>query len=118
MLPADADREALIANIGTTRQVVEARRKMDEIKATGEWSNVPFPNKRAFLHNPDFIIDDTEEPPVVLDVTAGGGSIPFEAGRLARIHRGTGMDGVRTAEGGGEGVTGAMIRARIRVDRK
>ena len=35
--------------------------------------------------------------------------------RLARIHRWTGMDGVRTAEGG-EGVTGAMIRARIWVD--
>ena len=34
---------------------------------------------------------------------------------LARIHRRTGMDGVRTAEGG-EGVTGAMIRARIWVD--
>ena len=33
----------------------------------------------------------------------------------ARIHRRTGMDGVRTAEGG-EGVTGAMIRARIWVD--
>ena len=31
---------------------------------------------------------------------------------LPRIHRWTGMDGVRTAEGG-EGVTGAMIRARI-----
>ena len=28
---------------------------------------------------------------------------------LARIHRWTGMDGVRAAEGG-EGVTGAMIR--------
>ena len=34
---------------------------------------------------------------------------------LARIHRWTRMDGVRTVEGG-EGVTGAMIRARIRVD--
>ena len=34
---------------------------------------------------------------------------------LARIHRRTGMDGVRTAEGG-EGVTGGMIRARIWVD--
>ena len=34
---------------------------------------------------------------------------------LARIHRWTGMGGVRTAEGG-EGVTGAMIRARIWVD--
>ena len=34
---------------------------------------------------------------------------------LARIHRWTRMDGVRTAEEG-EGVTGAMVRARIRVD--
>ena len=34
---------------------------------------------------------------------------------LTRIHRRTGMDGVRTAEGD-EGVTGAMIRARIWVD--
>ena len=34
---------------------------------------------------------------------------------LSRIHRWTGMGGVRTAEGG-EGVTGAMIRARIWVD--
>ena len=33
----------------------------------------------------------------------------------ARIHRRTPMDGVRTAEGG-EGVTGAMIRARTWVD--
>ena len=37
------------------------------------------------------------------------------ADALARIHRWTRMDGVRTAEEG-EGVTGAMVRARIRVD--
>ena len=37
---------------------------------------------------------------------------PIRGSTLARIHRWTGMDGVRTAEGG-EGVTGAMIRARI-----
>ena len=37
---------------------------------------------------------------------------PLSAVALTRIHRWTGMDGVRTAEGG-EGVTGAMIRARI-----
>ena len=36
----------------------------------------------------------------------------FETEVLTLIHRWTGMDGVRTAEGG-EGVTGAMIRARI-----
>ena len=39
----------------------------------------------------------------------------FPTCSLSRIHRWTGMDGVRTAEGG-EGVTGAMIRARIWVD--
>ena len=48
---------------------------------------------------------------------SGGNPTPLESsgaqvdGRvhLARIHRWTGMDGVRAAEGG-EGVTGAMIR--------
>ena len=82
MLPADADHDAFITNIGTTRKVVEARREMDAIKATGVWSDVPFPNKRAFIHSPNFIIDDAQERPLLLDVTAGGGSIPFEAGRL------------------------------------
>ena len=43
------------------------------------------------------------------------GTIETRLFDLARIHRWTGMDGVRTAEGGEE-VTGAMIRARIRVD--
>ena len=52
---------------------------------------------------------------------ASGARLSFCSGRrarqrpLTRIHRWTGMDGVRTAEGG-EGVTGAMIRARIWVD--
>ena len=55
-------------------------------------------------------------------LTAPGNLCHYVIGRetplllvLARIHRWTGMDGVRTAEGG-EGVTGAMIRARIWVD--
>ena len=45
---------------------------------------------------------------------AVGGAYPAGLSQT-RIHRWTGMDGVRTAEGG-EGVTGAMIRARIWVD--
>ena len=68
--------------MGTTTEVVTARRKMDAIKAEGIWSDVSFPNKRAFLRNPDFLTGNTETVPIVLDVTAGGGSIPFEAGRL------------------------------------
>ena len=82
LLPIDADRSKLITNIGTTTEVVSARRQMDAIKAEGGWSDISFPNDRAFKHNPDFLPHDTTEAPLVLDVTAGGGSIPFEAGRL------------------------------------
>ncbi len=82
MLSTDADRSRFLSNIGTTNEVVAARRKMDAIKAEGVWSDVSFPNKRAFLHNPDFLVDASSTSPIVLDVTAGGGSIPFEAGRL------------------------------------
>ena len=82
MMPDKADRTRFLANIGTTIEVVTARRKMDAIKAEGIWSDVSFPNKRAFLHNPDFLTSNTETAPIVLDVTAGGGSIPFEAARL------------------------------------
>ena len=82
LLPTDADRSKFLTNIGTTTEVVTARRKMDAIKAEGGWSDVSFPNKRAFQHNPDFLTEKGVSSPTVLDVTAGGGSIPFEAGRL------------------------------------
>ena len=82
MLPVGYDQKRFLDNIGTTDKVVTARRKMDDIKAKGGWSDVSFPNRRAFLHNPDFLFDDVTTAPTVLDVTAGGGSIPFEAGRL------------------------------------
>ena len=82
MVPNKSDRNGFLANMGTTTEVVTARREMDAIKAEGIWSDVSFPNKRAFLHNPDFLTGNTETVPIVLDVTAGGGSIPFEAGRL------------------------------------
>ncbi|MYC29666.1 MAG: DUF1156 domain-containing protein [Chloroflexi bacterium] len=82
MLLADADRETFISNLGTSTEVVKARNRMDAIKAEGGWSDVSFPNKRAFLHNPNPMCDEAENGAIVLDVTAGGGSIPFEAGRL------------------------------------
>ena len=82
MLPVDADRETFILSLGTSPEVVRARNRMDAIKAEGGWSDVSFPNKRAFLHNPEFLTDGGDSAPIVLDVTAGGGSIPFEAGRL------------------------------------
>ena len=82
MLLTDANRSRFLANIGTTTEVVTARRQMDAVKAEGGWSDISFPNKRAFMHNPQSLIDSAETVPLVLDVTAGGGSIPFEAGRL------------------------------------
>ena len=82
LLPIGADRSRFITNIGTTTGVVTARRQMDAVKAEGGWSDISFPNDRAFKHNPDFLPDGTTAAPLVLDVTAGGGSIPFEAGRL------------------------------------
>ena len=82
MLPVDTDREKFVSSLGTSPEVVRARNRMDTIKSEGGWSDVSFPNKRAFLHNPEFLTERGDSAPVVLDVTAGGGSIPFEAGRL------------------------------------
>ena len=82
ILPAETDRAGFTSNIGTSPEVVTARRRMDEVKATGQWSNIPFPNKRSFLHNPEFLTKAINDVPTILDITAGGGSIPFEAGRL------------------------------------
>ena len=88
LLDADAGHDQFVRALGSTDTVVAERRRMDEIKAAGQWSNVAFSNKRAFTHN----LSAAERQwfqnhlaianPVVLDVTAGGGSIPFEAGRL------------------------------------
>ena len=88
LLNSNADRNTFIHAIGTTNTIVEERRKMDEIKATGQWSDITFSNKRAFTHNLTnderawFHANLAAPNPIVLDVTAGGGSIPFEAARL------------------------------------
>ena len=88
VLNSDADHDALISSIGSSPNVVIERRKMDEVKARGEWSNVTFSNKRAFTHNltsseAAWLRDNLATPdPLIVDITAGGGSIPFEAGRL------------------------------------
>ena len=82
ILPVDTDRDAFISNLGTSPEVVKVRNRMDAIKAEGNWSDISFPNKRAFLHNPESLTVTGDSAPVILDVTAGGGSIPFEAGRL------------------------------------
>ena len=62
--------------------------KWDAAKARGQWSNISFSNDRAFKHNltseeAKWLRDNLAvSDPLVVDITAGGGSIPFEAGRL------------------------------------
>ena len=88
LLRPDADHDTFIKAMGTSREVVLERRRMDALKARGEWSDVKFSNDRAFKHNLtadefQWVKENLVTPdPLVLDITAGGGSIPFEAGRI------------------------------------
>ncbi len=88
VLDGDTYYDQFVTLIGTSRQIVEDRRNMDYAKSKGEWSDFKFSGDRAFKHNltsqqrkfvQQRIVQDN---PLVLDVTTGGGSIPFEAGRL------------------------------------
>ena len=75
---------------------------------------IVFASKAGAPTSPDWYHNLVANPEVSIEV--GTDTIPVTATfAQARIHRWTGMGGVRTAEGG-EGVTGAMIRARIWVD--
>ena len=93
LLQHTVNHDEFISSMGTSRQIVVERRLMDALKAKGEWSNVRFSNDRAFKHNltaneKRWLQDNLITPdPLVLDSTAGGGSIPFESGRLGlRAH--------------------------------
>ena len=93
LLTSDADHDTFIKAMGTSRQVVIEKRLMDAYKARGEWSNVKFSSDRAFKHNPthgevQWVKENsTASDPLILDITAGGGSIPFETSRLGlRTH--------------------------------
>ena len=74
--------------MGTHPGVADEQRRLDQAKITGETLKVAYSMPRAFTHNltpeqREWFQDNLAVPdPVVLDVTAGGGSIPFEAGRL------------------------------------
>ena len=78
------------ALMGTHPGVTSEQRRLDQAKATGETLKVAYSMPRSFQHNltddqrrwfRENLATDTANP-IVLDVTAGGGSIPFEAGRL------------------------------------
>ena len=93
--------------LGTHPGIVHEQQNIDEAKIQGLRLEQGFSNPRAFTHN----LSETErewlnqnlvtQNPVVLDITAGGGSIPFEASRL----------GFRTIANELNPVAGLILRA-------
>ncbi len=90
MLPQDADRDRFLHVLGIHGDPVAARSKIDNARRTGVRVKDPYGYDRAFKYVPGPA--DVEwfaaeclanfDDPVVLDPTAGGGSIPFETARL------------------------------------
>jgi adenine-specific DNA methylase len=89
LLPADADQKKFLHALGIHGDPVAAKCAMDEARRSGERIANPYDYPRAFAWNPSE--DDRHYlrtrggdggVPSVLDSTAGGGSIPFEAMRL------------------------------------
>ena len=93
--------------LGTHPGIVDEQQNLDEAKIQGLRLKQGFSKPRAFTHN----LSETErewlhqnlvtDNPVVLDITAGGGSIPFEASRL----------GFRTIANELNPVAGLILRA-------
>ena len=88
LLPADADREQFLHVLGIHGDPVAAKRRIADADRTGKRLGADaYGYSRAFGHAPtraerDWIVNAVTEAPSVLDPTAGGGSIPFEAVRL------------------------------------
>ncbi|MCY3933631.1 MAG: DUF1156 domain-containing protein [Acidobacteria bacterium] len=90
LLPEDADRRCFLHALGVHGDPLAARKRIDHAKRTGVRVKDPYGYDRAFKHIPDQ--EDiawfeakrsaVASEPVVLDPTAGGGSIPFETTRL------------------------------------
>ncbi|MBD2467866.1 DUF1156 domain-containing protein [Nostoc sp. FACHB-145] len=92
LLPANADKKKLLHVLGIHGDPVATRRKIDKAKKTGEnlGTNI-YGYERAFSYIPsdkdkEWLQYETSrigcKNPVILDPTAGGGSIPFESIRL------------------------------------
>ena len=87
LLPAEANRKSFLHSLGIHGDPVAARRRIDEARRTGERVENPYSYRRAFTHSPDENdrrwlreqLGTFGDGPLILDPTAGGGSIPFEA---------------------------------------
>jgi len=91
LLPANADHDKFLHAIGIHGDPVLTKRRIDAAKRTGEDLGLnPYGYSRAFQYTPDAkekgilnaAVGGEIANMLVLDPTAGGGSIPFEAERL------------------------------------
>jgi adenine-specific DNA methylase len=92
LLPADADRTTFMHMLGIHGDPVASRKRIDAAKRKGErFEGEAYTYKRAFTYRPSeqeafWLLEQTQKlgigQPTVLDPTAGGGAIPFEALRL------------------------------------
>ncbi len=93
LIPQSADdedtRHSVLDMLGTSSDVHQIALHLAAAKERGERDKDGYgDHRRAFTHNPTAEQQDwlkanlPNANPTVLDVTAGGGSIPFEAGRL------------------------------------
>ena len=92
MLPTTFGREEFLAILGTYSGIHHDQERMSDARQQGDNEKLGYANRRSFTYNPNrrqlgslrqaTLQLTGEHNPIVLDVTAGGGSIPFEAGRL------------------------------------
>ena len=88
LLPADADRERFLHVLGIHGDPVAAKRRIAIANRKGErLGAAAYGYSRAFGYTPDsrdkdWLAENSVNSATVLDPTAGGGSIPFEAARL------------------------------------
>ena len=91
LLPADAGRGQFLHAIGIHGDPMAAKARIAEAKRTGErFEGSAYGYGRAFGHAPDaqdreWLYANAKGEFAVLDPTAGGGAIPFEAVRLGAI---------------------------------
>jgi adenine-specific DNA methylase len=92
LLPADSSRDKFMHALGIHGDPVASRRRIDAARRQGKrFEGEAYTYPRAFTHIPTQgdnafvkaeLIRASRTSPVILDPTAGGGSIPFEAERL------------------------------------
>jgi putative DNA methylase len=87
VLPSTADHDKFMVTLGIHGDPIKARRQLDNARRTGIRIEDPFYWPRAFRYSPSqkdlsWVESEIGRAMVVLDPTAGGGSIPFESIRI------------------------------------